>query len=123
MFPLPFAMKAKYLVAILILVAVAGALSGPSGTAHLAHLGGMLFGYVYLKFLPGRGLGFAFSEGYFGMRNVYHRWQRQRAARKFQVYMRTHDDDPKRFFNDSEARKPEDEDRDKKDGGPGGWVN
>src|SRR5215472_5085990 len=72
LFPFPFTMRLKYLVGILGLVAFVGALSGPSGTANIAHLGGLLFGYLYLKFVPRRGLMFAFSEGYFGLRNSYH---------------------------------------------------
>ena len=81
LFPIPFAIRAKYLVAILILIALAGALSGPSGIANVAHLGGALFGYLYLKFLPAQGLGFATSESFYGLRNAYHRWKRRNAAR------------------------------------------
>jgi membrane associated rhomboid family serine protease len=121
LFPWPFAIRAKYLVAILILIALAASLSGPSGTANIAHLGGAFFGYLYLKFLPGRGLGFASSEGYYGLRNAYHRWKRRQATKKFKVYMRQHQDDPKRFVDESELRKMEE--WDKKNGGPGGWVN
>jgi len=91
-FPLPFLIKARYVVAILILIALAGALQGigmrGSGVAYFAHLGGAFFGWVYLRFLPRSGLGFAASEGYFGLRNSYYRWKRRRAARKFEVYMR-----------------------------------
>ena len=68
-------------------------LGGGSNIANIAHLGGLLFGYLYLKFVPRRGLAFAFSEGYFSTRNSYHRWKRRRAARKFQVYMRNHGSD------------------------------
>ena len=122
MFPWPFAIKAKYLVAILILIALAASLSGPSGTANVAHLGGALFGYLYLKFLPGRGLRSATTEGYYGLRNAWHRWKRRQAAKKFKVYMRDHQDDPKRFIDESELRKMEEWDK-KNGGGPGGWVN
>lgn len=120
LFPIPFAIRAKYLVAILILIALAGALSGPSGIANIAHLGGALFGYLYLRFLPGRGLGFATSEGFYGLRNAYHRWKRRHAARKFEVYMRQHQNDPRRYIDESDIRKQEE--RDKKNP-PGGWVN
>lgn len=120
MFPLPFTMKAKYMVAILILIAVAGALGDVGGTANVAHLGGALFGYLYLKFLPRRGLVFGFSESLYGVRNSYHRWKRRRAARKFQVYMRKHQHDPKEYFDEYGNFRPPD-DKDKKD--RGGWVN
>lgn len=122
LFPLPFTMKLKYLVGILGLIALFGALGGPSGTANIAHLGGLLFGYLYVKFVPRRGLTFAFSESYYGVRNSYHRWKRRRAARKFQVYMRKHNEDPKQYFDEYGNFRPPDE-SDKKDRGPGGWVN
>jgi membrane associated rhomboid family serine protease len=45
-------------------------------------------GYLYLQFAPRRGLRFAGSEWWFGMRNRYVRSKRKRAAKKFTVYMR-----------------------------------
>lgn len=122
LFPFPFSMKLKYLVAILGLIALVGALGAPNGTANIAHLGGLLFGFLYLKFVPRRGLTFAFSEGFFGMRNSYHRWKRERTKKKFKVYMRKHDQDPKEYFDEYGNFRPPDE-QDKKDKGPGGWVN
>lgn len=116
LFPFPVAMKLKYLVAIMGFVALVSAVGDAGGTANVAHLGGLLFGYFFVKFVPRRGLLLSFSEGFYATRNSYHRWKRRRAAKKFQVYMRKHEDDPKRFF-------PEDHDKDHKDGGPGGWVN
>ena len=123
MFPWPFAIRAKYLVAILILIALAASLSGANGVSNVAHLGGALFGYLYLKFLPGRGLRFATSEGYYGVLNAWHRWKRRQAARKFKVYMRDHKDEPKSFIDEKDLRKPEDWDKKNGGGGPGGWVN
>ncbi len=123
LFPLPFRLKLKYMVAILALIALASALGEVGGTANVAHLSGLVFGYIYLKFVPRRGLGFAFSEGYYGIRNGYHRWKRRRAAKKFQVYMRKHQHDPKQYFDEyGNFKPPDDKDKDK-DRGPGGWVN
>ena len=122
LFPFPFSMKLKYLVGILGLIALFGALGGPSGTANIAHLGGLLFGYLYLKFVPRQGLTFAFSEGYYGVRNAYHRWKRERAKKKFQVYMREHNQDPKQYFDEYGNFRPPEE-SEKKDRGKGGWVN
>ena len=116
MIPLPIGIKAKYLIAILIVVTVVFSMQEHSGVAHIAHLGGLVFGYLFVKFVPRRGMSLAVSEQSFGLRNAYHRWKRKRAARKFQVYMSKQERDPKRFY-------PEDPDKDKKDGGPGGWVN
>jgi hypothetical protein len=38
---------------------------------------------------PRRGVSFALSERWFALRNGYYRWKRRRAARKFEVYMRS----------------------------------
>jgi membrane associated rhomboid family serine protease len=122
LFPFPFAMKMKYLVAVLGFIALVGALGGGGRTANIAHLGGLLFGYLYLKLVPRRGLTFAFSEGYYGLRNYYHRLKRERTKKKFQVYMRKHEHDPKQYFDEYGNFRPPGE-RDKKDRGPGGWVN
>jgi membrane associated rhomboid family serine protease len=122
LFPLPFAMKLKYLVTILGFFALLSALAGGGETANIAHLGGLLFGYLYLKIVPRRGLTFAFSEGYYGLRNYYHRLKRERAKKKFQVYMRKHDHDSKEYFDEYGNFRPPGE-KDKKDRGPGGWVN
>jgi membrane associated rhomboid family serine protease len=124
LFPLPFAMKLKYLVGLLGLIALVGALGTLGGVPSLAQLGGLLFGFLYLKFVPRRGLRFAFSEGYYRVRNSYHRWKRDRAKRKFQVYMRQHKQDPKQYFDEYGNFRPPDEKEEKdKKGGPGGWVN
>jgi membrane associated rhomboid family serine protease len=110
---LVLSMKLKYMVAIVAFIALVSALGEAGGTANVAHLGGLLFGYLFVKFVPRQGISFGVSESLFAGRNWYHRWQRQRAAKKFQVYMRKHEDGPKRFF-------PEDHDKDKKDDP---WVN
>jgi len=122
LFPFPFAMKLKYLVGILGIIALVGALGATGNTANVAHLGGLLFGYLYVRFVPRRGLTYVFSESYFGVRNYYHRLKRERAKKKFQVYMRKHEQDPKQYFDEYGNFRPPDE-RDKKDRGPGGWVN
>jgi hypothetical protein len=38
---------------------------------------------------PRRGFSFTISERFYGLRNQYYRWKRRRAARKFEVYMRS----------------------------------
>src|SRR3984885_6374036 len=83
--------KAKYMVAIYILIAVALLLKQADSFGALLQLSGALCGYLYVKFAPRRGLAFGFTERYFGVRNGYYRWKRRRAARKFEVYMRDHD--------------------------------
>lgn len=83
-----FPIKAKYLVAAFVFIALVGAIGDQGGVANVAHLGGALFGWLYLKFVPRRGLQFATSERYYGIRNWWIKRKRRRAAKKFEVYMR-----------------------------------
>ena len=62
MFPLPFTIKAKYVVIGLIFIALVGAFQDAGGIANVAHLGGALFGFIYLKVIPRRGLALATSD-------------------------------------------------------------
>jgi membrane associated rhomboid family serine protease len=121
MFPLPFMIKAKYMVGIMIfLVVIATFQPSQGGIANFAHLGGLLFGFLYVKFLPRQGLLFALSERYYGIRNEYYRSKRRRAARKFEVYMREQGKDAGRFDEFGNYIPPDD----KKNGGSkSGWVN
>jgi membrane associated rhomboid family serine protease len=106
LFPLPFRIKAKWLVTVYILVALASLLSGGTGVAYVAHLGGALFGYLYIKLAPRHGVGFRTSEMYFGVRNRYYRWKRQRAQKKFQVYMKKSDGTSKPNGKPNGVNKP-----------------
>ena len=132
LFPIPFLMKARYFVIGLIFVEVILTLSSArqpgESTAYMAHLGGLLFGYIWLKFVPRRGFGFATSEKFYGLRNSYYRWKRKRAARKFEVYMRKHDRTDYRhedyFDEEGRMRDPSARDRQKKNGDERPpWVN
>lgn len=124
MFPFPFAIRLKYLVGILAVVALAGALGDSGSTANAAHLSGLLFGYLYVKFVPARGLLFSFSEASYGLTNRYYRWKRRRAGKKFQVYMKKHNQDPSDYFDEyGNFRPPEDKGKKKNGGSTGGWVN
>ncbi len=122
MFPLPFMMKAKYMVGIMILLVVIATFQpSQGGVANFAHLGGLFFAFLYLKLVPRRGLTFGASEQYFNLRNSYYRWRRRRAARKFEVYMSKHD--RKVTFDEHGNYVPPD-DLDKKNGGSkSGWIN
>lgn len=81
-------LKAKYMVAIYILIAVAILLKQADSFNALLQVSGALCGFLYVRFAPRRGLAFGMTEQMFGMRNDYYRWKRRRAARKFEVYMR-----------------------------------
>jgi membrane associated rhomboid family serine protease len=84
--------KAKWFVAIMGAIEFVSSLSNPgSGVSHVAHLGGMLFGYFYLRGggLPAR------------LQLQYRDWRRARLRRKFEVYMRKGErrDDKGRWIN------------------------
>jgi membrane associated rhomboid family serine protease len=128
LFPIPFSIRAKYFVAGVAFITLVEAISASgaktgSNVAYFAHLGGLLFGFLYVKFLPKRGLASGASERYFGVRNSYYRWKRRRAARKFEVFMRKQNRTVSGTFDENGNYIPPD-DVDKKNGGSkSGWVN
>jgi rhomboid family protein len=84
--------KAKWFVLGFGIIEFISELSGSApGIAHLAHLGGMLVGFLYLRGmkLPGR------------WRWRYDEWRRARLRRKFETYMRKQEpkDDDGRWIN------------------------
>lgn len=122
MIPFPFTIKAKYFVGILIVVTLAFAMGGGGNVAYVAHLGGLLFGYLYVRRGPKAALvNVGVSERYYGLRNSYYRWKRRRAAKKFEVYMRQHDRDV--HFDEHGNYIPPDDERKGNGGGKSGWVN
>jgi len=74
LFPVP----AKYFVMIIGAISFLSATSGAPHVAHAAHLGGMAFGYLYLK---GGGGGLSAEIKY-----RYVKWKMNRLRRKFDVY-------------------------------------
>ncbi len=72
-----FPIKVKYLVIILVVIEFFASMSSAqSGIAHLAHLGGALVGFVYIKgFLQGRSLKWKFS-------NYINRMRMEKMAKK-----------------------------------------
>jgi membrane associated rhomboid family serine protease len=122
MIPFPFLIKAKYFIGILIVVTLALAMGGGGNVAYVAHLGGLFFGYLYVRRGRKSGVKLGLAERYYGMRNSYYRWRRRRAAKKFEVYMRAHDRDV--HFDEHGNYVPPDEDPRKGNGGSkSGWVN
>ncbi len=86
LFSFLFPIKAKYFVMILGAIAFLSSFSVNGGLSNVAHLGGMLFGYAYLK------MEFqTVNLDFIGL--SYRDWKLQRAKKKFQVYMRKHDRD------------------------------
>jgi membrane associated rhomboid family serine protease len=80
-----FPIKAKYMVMIYGAIELLLAFSVNDGVSNIAHLGGMVFGYVYLK---GRLPRLTLPD----WQGAYKRWKLQRAKKKFQVYMKKHGD-------------------------------
>jgi membrane associated rhomboid family serine protease len=83
-----FPIKAKYMVMIYAGIELLMTISpGKSGISTIAHLGGMAFGYVYLK---GRLPRLRLPD----WQSAYKQWKLQRAKKKFQVYMKKHGNGP-----------------------------
>ena len=126
LFPLPVTMKAKYLVAVYMLFAMAQ-LFGASRVYALAQLGGALAGYLYIKGAPRKGFTAATSQRYFNLRNDYYRWKRRNAAKKFEVYMRkqnrdVHFDSDGRYV-DPDSTRPTAGKGGKRDPNDRSWMN
>lgn len=94
LFSFLFPIKAKYFVLILGAIAFLSTFYANTGVSNVAHLGGMVFGYFYLKSeafrrrSPGKPLDLRGS-----VERWYKEYKLQRARRKFQVYLRKHDRD------------------------------
>jgi membrane associated rhomboid family serine protease len=122
--PFPFLIKAKYFVGILIVVTLALAMSGGGDVAYVAHLGGLFFGWLYVRRGPKPAMvNVGLAERYYGMKNSYYRWKRRRAARKFEVYMKQHEGRQVHFDEHGNYIPPEDDARKGNGGGKSGWVN
>jgi membrane associated rhomboid family serine protease len=80
--------KMKYYVIIIGALAFIGSFNLNSGVSEIAHLTGMLWGYIYLKArVPGR----RSNVDPLGMlRDRYRAWKLARAKKRFQVYLRKH---------------------------------
>ena len=75
--------KMKYFVMIIGAIAFLNSFNPASPVSDIAHLGGMLFGYVFIKLPRMRGV-----HPVGALREAYADWKLQRAKKKFQVYMR-----------------------------------
>jgi membrane associated rhomboid family serine protease len=84
-FPLPVTVSMRVFVIVMGAIEFFGTIgAGGDNVSHVCHLGGMLVGYIYLR----RG-----SYGY-SVRNYFSDWKRRRLKRKFEVYVRDHQDKP-----------------------------
>jgi membrane associated rhomboid family serine protease len=96
-------LKAKYLVALYLGGYLLLALFSRDTFGAVVGLSNALCGYLFLRMVPRRGLGFAASEKWFGMRNAFYRSKRKRAAKEFEVYMRKQGKDVR--VDDSDDKK------------------
>src|SRR5579863_4286479 len=77
-------MKVRHFVWIMGLLAFYSSIAGGnSGVSNVAHLGGLLVGYLYIRIKISK-----FDRG--SLMRRYQQWKLQRAKKKFQVYMRKH---------------------------------
>jgi membrane associated rhomboid family serine protease len=94
LFSFLFPIKAKYFVMIMGAIAFLYSVSGGnSGVSNVAHLGGMIFGYAYLK------IRFRRLDLLGNLAREYQTWKLRRARRKFKVYLRKHKSGPDRWVN------------------------
>jgi membrane associated rhomboid family serine protease len=91
----------------------------------MVQLLGMASGYVWYTYMWRRMNIFAyFGNQAASFKNSYYRWKRRRAGKKFQVYMKKHNQDPSDYFDEyGNFRPPEDKGKKKNGGSTGGWVN
>jgi len=85
MFPLPVSISMRLFVVVMGALEFFFTLGNTGGSvSHICHLGGMLAGYIYLR----RG------SFLYNFRNSYSDWQKRRLRKKFEVYVRDHQDKP-----------------------------
>lgn len=102
-----FPIKAKYMVMIFGAIAFLSSFEGGGTVSNLAHLGGMLFGFIYMKTQFGARrtpqYGGSYPRSYAGSasggpglmtraRHIWNDYKMQRARKKFKVYMSKQDD-------------------------------
>ena len=112
--------KAKYMVAIYILIDLATLLKNANAFGALLELSGALCGFLFIRYAPRRGLAFGVNERFFALRNEYYRARRRRTARKFEVYMRKQN---REVHFDAEGRYVEPDDRPKTGNDSNKWMN
>lgn len=103
LFALIFPIKAKYLVMIFGAIAFFGSFSTESPVSNLAHLGGMIAGFLYIQMaLAGRRSAkpsYAGIGSRFDLAGMWRQYKIQRNKKKFQVYMRKHGNTPPDWKN------------------------
>ena len=85
LFPIPVAIKMKWIVAIMAAITFLGTFGlGDDKVSHICHLGGMAIGYLYLR-----------RDSYlYRIRNEVSDWKFERNKKKFEVYINKHKSEP-----------------------------
>jgi len=104
--PFPFPIKAKWLVVAYIAIELFSAMSGPGdGVAHMAHLGGMLFGFLLIRYWqkhPDGSQRFSRSQGQQFFDHLKQRYEQRQQSNN----MTAHHSDPRRESDEEyNARK------------------
>ena len=106
--PFPFPIKAKWLVVGYIAIELFSAMSGPGdGVAHMAHLGGMLFGFLLIRYWqkhPDSSQRFGRSNGMEFFENMKRRYD-QRQQQNHMKAEHTHFDPHRETDEEYNARK------------------
>jgi membrane associated rhomboid family serine protease len=122
--PFPFQVPVLWVVVLIGGIDAAYFLLNNFALFYMVNLLGLGAGFVWYRFLWRKATLFGLVTGpVVGIRNGYYRWKRERAKKKFQVYMRKHQQDPKQYFDEYGNFRPPDEKGKEKKGDPGGWVN
>lgn len=122
--PFPFQVPVLWVVILIGGVETAYFVLTGFGLFFLAQLLGLASGFLWYRMMWRRANMFSFfSIQAASFRNSYHRWKRRRAGRKFQVYMKKHNQDPKDYFDEYGNFRPPDDKPKKNGGSKGGWVN
>jgi hypothetical protein len=94
-----FPMKAKFAVMIFGAIAFLGELQGGGVVSNVAHLGGMLVGYIYLRQQFSSRRRSRVASPSFSATGWWREYKMQRAKKKFQVYMKKQGQDKGPWVN------------------------
>jgi membrane associated rhomboid family serine protease len=122
LFPIPIQIPVKWIVLGIAAIETAYLLLYHFSLFYCVLLLGLGAGYLWHLAFLSRRTSLGISERFYGMRNSYYRWKRRRAARKFEVYMRKHEN-REVSFDEHGNYIPPDDDKKKNGGSKSGWVN
>ncbi len=98
LFSMLFPIKAKYLVMIFGAIAFLGSFQGENAVSNLAHLGGMIFGFFYMRTTFAT-RGTRRSSAGFSLAGWWRNYKMQRNKKKFEVYLRKRGSGPPDWKN------------------------